>query len=228
MRIEERARQAAESARFRLGAPRGRIDVFHAIRALGIHLLRWPLPEKSLEGAFARRGDAEFILVNSSKTTWLTRQRFTAAHELGHRFLSDDRSVQWLEPTIDRDDDVEANRFAAYFLMDEPSVRESVEGVEDPIARALNVAADFEVSLPASAIHLRELRLISPAEAADAMNAGAQATLATLAKRHGARQPSVRRDIVRDPGPDYDQALQGLLSGGLMSAERYREMRTLS
>lgn len=228
MRIEERARQAAESARFRLGLRGGRVDVFDAIRQLGIHLLRWPLPDDSLEGAFARRGAMEFILVNSASGVWLSRQRFTAAHELGHRFLSDERDAAWFEASIDNTDDVEANRFAAYFLMDEPTVRAGVSYSEPPMARALNTAAEFEVSLAAAAIHLRALGLIAPSDVDAILEERAETSLRQLAARYKARQPVARQDPVRDPGSDYKNVLQELLRDGLISAERERSMLALT
>src|SRR4051794_16912319 len=122
MRTEDLARVAAESARFRIGAKRGWIDVFEVIRGLRdprFHLLRYPLATEALDGAYVRRESGSYIFVNSS--FYLSHQRFTAAHELGHAYLEPgEEDVSHFERSIslDRYEDAAANRFAAYFLMD--------------------------------------------------------------------------------------------------------------
>jgi Zn-dependent peptidase ImmA (M78 family) len=106
---------------------RQRVDPFEVARRLGIIVVRKPLNERKIAGAYLFRAAEErsFILVNA--TDVLARQRFTAAHELGHwRF---DRQ----ESTVVVDDDLEhgstteerrANAFAAELLLPEAAVKQ--------------------------------------------------------------------------------------------------------
>lgn len=227
MRTEDRARQAAESARFRIGAGPGRVDVFGGIRRLAnYHLLRYPLPANSLEGAFVRHGDQHFVLVNSAVR--MTRQRFTAAHELGHAFLEpDSQDVARFEIDLNRLEDRAANRFAAHFLMDEQTVRDAVTGVEDPIGKALALISTFEVSLEAAAIHLKDLGLIGEVDLQIVLQAR-DVKLSTLAQARGMPVPAnVAGDSAIDPGSDYLEGLAALNAAGLLAKQRHEEMRSL-
>lgn len=234
MRTEDLARVAAESARYRIGATSGFVDVFAVIRSLRepqFHLLRYPLETDSLDGAFVRREGGSYIFVNSS--FYLSHQRFTAAHELGHAFLEpgeDDVSHFERSIRLDRYEDAAANRFAAYFLMDADSVRSLASDASDPAALCLRVMAEFEVSLDAAAVHLKVLGFISEEERQSVLARKEQAgSFARLARELGVRPPNNRRpDEAVDPGQTYLADLSALRDAGLVVPEQYEAMRALS
>ncbi|MEW6105129.1 MAG: ImmA/IrrE family metallo-endopeptidase [Bacillota bacterium] len=104
------------------------------------------------------RRDLGAILVNANKPRVHTR--FSIAHELGHWYLHSDSAVMGERTVplavINEALDVEANAFAAEFLMPATAVRELVRvGVADLPA----LAARFEVSQEAMWYRLNELRL---------------------------------------------------------------------
>lgn len=216
MKSDLLARQAAEAARYRSGVEPGRADVFAAIRRLGIRMLRHPLPEGTVEGAYVRRGSHAFILVNSSPV--MSRQRFTAAHELGHHFLTPEDDLDHYDDIVDSTADRAANLFAGHFLMDTNTVVAAVAGIRDPLAASIRVMQLFEVSLPAAAIHLRDLDLIEEREKRSVFDDAEANTLAQLCQRVGAPGPPAggHRDEI-DPGPDYVEALVGEVHRGTLA-----------
>lgn len=225
MRVEQVARQAAESARFQAGVGPGRVDVFGAIYTLKFHLLRYPLPEGSLEGAFLRHDQERFILVNSASVR--TRQRFTAAHELGHAYLGLADGVAHYDQTLFDPEDRKANLFAGHFLMDEQSARALTQRERDPVRMALVVMADFDVSLDAAAIHLAGLGMIDQTDKRKLLELSNDRSvrLADLWRQHGLAAPrDSRADRVVDPGSDYRRALHDLHRTGLLSDEQYAAM----
>lgn len=224
MSLEERARQAAESARYRLGIAPGRLEVFEAIKALGIRLLRYPVPDNALEGAYLRSGGNAYILVNSSSRP--VRQRFTAAHELGHHFLHPDVDLAHYDQNLYEPEDRLANLFAAHVLMDADTVRQLATAEDDPLRRALVIRYQFDVSLEAATIHLVNLGLMTEAERAAVMAERKPSTsLTQLARRVGLDAPPEQRpDNTVDPGTDYVTALKEVREAGFLSDERYRSM----
>lgn len=224
MNIEERARQAAESARFRLGAKPGRVDVFDAIRSFAIRLLRYPVSDNALEGAYLRSRGMAYILVNSAARP--VRQRFTAAHELGHHFLHPNVELEHYDARLDEPADRAANRFAAYFLMDESTVRKVAAEETDPVRRALVVRYRFEVSLEAAAIHLCHLGVIDERTKAEVLaRRDSAASLPALAREVGLVVPREQpASNVVDAGPEYARALAEIRDAGFLSDDRYATM----
>jgi Zn-dependent peptidase ImmA (M78 family) len=155
-----RAQDAAEALRHRLGLGNGRVDVFEVIGRLGIEIYRRRF-EDAFDGAFMRRGGHAFIFVNTDN--WPTRQRLTAAHELGHALLSRGDTEAVFENVEGEGDseELEAYTFARYLLMDERGVNELVGPIPEDRRRVALVAVEFDVSPPVAAIHLSNLRLIS-------------------------------------------------------------------
>jgi Zn-dependent peptidase ImmA (M78 family) len=223
MKTEALARQAAESARYRAGLRSGRVDVFAAIRDLGIRMLRYPLPDSGVEGAYVRRGAHAFILVNSAP--YLSRQRFTAAHELGHHFLTPDDDLDHYDEVVDGSADRAANLFAGHFLMDEESVLATVDRVRDPLAAAIGVMQAFDVSLPAAAIHLRDLGVIDEHDKRQIFDEAETASIPALCQRVGApvpRNAGRNRDDI-DPGEEYVAALLREVTRGRLAPEAARD-----
>ena len=86
------------------------------------------------------------------------RKRFTVAHEIGHfviphhRLLKNvcgERIIDSYRSTLNKAE-LEANQFAAEFLLPAPAVRTRFEG-EPSLARISSVAEEFETSLSATA-----------------------------------------------------------------------------
>lgn len=222
MSVDERARQAAESARYRLSIPPGRLEVFGAIKQLGIRLLRYPVDD-GLEGAYLRTEGRSYILVNSSARP--VRQRFTAAHELGHHFLHPDVDLAHYDQNLYTPEDRVANLFAAHLLMDADTVHQLAQAESDPLRRALLIRYKFDVSLEAAAIHLCNLGLMAEADRMAVMEARDRSSIPQLARRVGLEAPpEPRPDNAIDPGDDYATALSEVREAGFLSDERYRAM----
>lgn len=133
---------------------RQRVDPFELAHQLGIVVVRRPLVERRIAGVYLHRpaDGRSFVLVNSSDL--LVRQRFTAAHELGHwRF---DRE------SVVVDDDFEggytaeerrANAFAAELLLPEAAIgswkpqRPWGESVDDIASLAVTYGLSYDATL---------------------------------------------------------------------------------
>lgn len=167
MLVKPRGQEAAEALRHELGLGYGPIDVFAVIGALGYELYRGRFPDDNVDGALRQQGGVRFVLINSAVA--ITRQRFTAAHELGHARLEPlTDGTEFVENNVEsaagaNGDEREANIFAAYLLMDARGVRDLVEKLPDERQRVAAVASVFMVSPKTAAIHLRDLGLISNA-----------------------------------------------------------------
>jgi Zn-dependent peptidase ImmA (M78 family) len=144
-----------------------RIDVFDVIERAGLLLGFEPLPRMS--GAYFA-GDRA-ILINTNHP--LARQRYTAAHELGHYVFGHESSIdpqtdplaRWGGRSQWSDHEKQAEAFAAWFLMPRPLVETSLArlGVskptspEDVYALALRLGTSYQATLR----HLPNLKLVS-------------------------------------------------------------------
>jgi hypothetical protein len=119
---------------------------------------------KPLTGCAARiigHGDRAIITVNEKASR--ARQRFSAAHELGHwardrgtaAFACSSKTFvsQWAAENPER----RANRYAADLLLPEFMFRTRAKGRPIVVATAEELAAEFETSVTSSAIRLVEL-----------------------------------------------------------------------
>jgi Zn-dependent peptidase ImmA (M78 family) len=141
----------------------GYVDIFDVLRQLEFEVYRKPFSD-GLEGALTVRDGVTFIFVNSLGS--LTRQRLTAAHELGHYELGErEEGTEVLEgPALNGDgEEWEVFRFARHFLMDAEGIRTLVSQISDEEQRVAAVAHRFVTSPTVTAIHLRELGMISAA-----------------------------------------------------------------
>ena len=157
---------AAAALRHELGLGTDYVDVFDVIRRQGIELYLAPFGEDSLEGAHLVQGGRAFVFVNTSSA--VTRQRLTAAHELGHHILEGaaDGTVLYEADVTAADNDPKewaAYAFARHFLMDPEGVRRLVDSLEDADERVAAVASRFVTSIDATCIHLAELGVITVA-----------------------------------------------------------------
>ncbi|MEA5358292.1 ImmA/IrrE family metallo-endopeptidase [Amycolatopsis sp., V23-08] len=145
------------------------VDVFGAIAQLGLELAIVPLD--NLLGAMLPRDGG--ILVTSNRTSRL--QRYTAAHEIGHWVLhrakpAIDTEIEILRTTTEQE--LQAQLFAAYFLMPPPLVEAVLNRYELRGRRitpeCLYLASrDMHVSYEAAAFRFRAAKVISDADFAD-------------------------------------------------------------
>ena len=144
------------------------VPVADLIAAQGIKLL-YPNLGKDASGVLVRKDGATVIGVNRSHPK--TRQRFTAAHELGHALLHDgtdvrhdesfrvnlrsDLSSQGIDP-----EEIEANHFAACLLMPRSFLEDDPTAfyvdAEDATAVA-TLARSYGVSAHAMGLRLARL-----------------------------------------------------------------------
>ncbi|MFI5959771.1 ImmA/IrrE family metallo-endopeptidase [Cryptosporangium sp. NPDC051539] len=114
------------------------------------------------DGLAASSDEAKLIVLATSQIP--SRQRFTAAHELGHLLAGDDQGVHLdkdvYSPLQAKDpSEARANAFAAAFLMPEAILSDAVGPGFDEAAFAA-LACHLLVTPTALAIRLRDLRMI--------------------------------------------------------------------
>ncbi|MEX2557807.1 MAG: XRE family transcriptional regulator [Actinomycetota bacterium] len=155
---------AAREARKRTSQESIPVNVKAIARRLGVGLFFSPLPDAL--SAFLLRADGRAVIgVNSNQHP--VRQRFSAAHELGHFVLahSDGSMFDYAVPTTsdgeppgyDPQNEREANNFAAELLMPEKHLIE--EAADYSLAR---LAKRYEVSQEAMSFRLLNLGLRQP------------------------------------------------------------------
>lgn len=155
---------AAREARKRTGQGSIPVNVKAIARRLGVGLFFSPLPEAL--SAFLLRAEGRAVIgVNSNQHP--VRQRFSAAHELGHHVLghADDSVFDYAVPATadgeppgyDPHHEREANTFAAELLMPEESLVE--EAADNSLAR---LAKRYGVSQEAMSFRLLNLGLRQP------------------------------------------------------------------
>jgi len=151
------------------------VDVVELAGTLGVAVVPRRFDDGDLSGILFRGGEQDVIGVNSTHA-W-ERQRFTIAHELGHRALHPGRElivdfpirVNYRDRTssmaTDREE-IEANAFAAALLMPERMLRAQLDHItpetrRDPDATAAQLAKTFDVSITAMGFRLINLGLTS-------------------------------------------------------------------
>lgn len=141
-------------------------DPFVALDRLGVAVLRWPFKD-GIEGAYTRSEGQALAVVNS--LTEYVRQRFTAAHELGHHVLyrEGESPASFSDIDLDApvseplDEETDADAFAAAFLMPRDLVVKVSAPFEEEERRVIAVMAAFEVSRKSAARRCHALDLIT-------------------------------------------------------------------
>jgi Zn-dependent peptidase ImmA (M78 family) len=129
-RPHHRGARAAHALRFELGldaAPIG--DLWSVIAKRGVHCAFRDLGAGGGDGVYLWTGESALIVVNSAMPP--LRQRFTAAHELGHHEMHRPRNRQLLLADKDVEHEAtarerEANAFAANLLAPDRALREEL------------------------------------------------------------------------------------------------------
>lgn len=151
---------AARTARYELGLGLDQpvhdlLDVVE--EAAGVPVAILVLPE-GVAGAYLVRRDQPFIFLNG--TEWITRQRLTLAHELGHHRIHHRAVVDGVGNIEGKSNDPleqQAFAFAGEFLAPEQAIRGWLEARDDPlidIAVLARLGVAFGMSAPAMFVRL--------------------------------------------------------------------------
>lgn len=161
---KKHAEQGASELRkkFGYGDDTLNLDIYADLRKIGVHLFRRKLENSAISGLFVRHPTAgNCVLINYSEDVY--RQRFSAAHELGHVIFDTDQQAS---VSLDKDQkklltEIRANRFASCYLMPPKLLRKLSDPQEWGEAETLTWANKLRVSCEALAIALREAKLIN-------------------------------------------------------------------
>lgn len=144
------------------------LNIFREFRRLGVHVFRRQLGQSAISGIYIKHPVAgDCVLVNYSED--LYRQRFTAAHEVAHAILDDEKDFVVSFTKRDKKDfsEMRANAFAADFLMPP----ELLEKIPDPTNwnsnKILSYARKLMVNPEALAYALKSSKLISDRQVAE-------------------------------------------------------------
>lgn len=140
-----RGARAAHAVRFELGLDTAPIaDLWDVIEKRGVDLAFHDFGARGGDGVYLWNGERGLIVINAAKGKVPLRQRFTAAHELGHHemhrrpneeLLAADKNVDDEESDLER----EANAFAANLLAPDRSLRQELVGREPDTIDAIDV-----------------------------------------------------------------------------------------
>ncbi|HEX7612406.1 MAG TPA: ImmA/IrrE family metallo-endopeptidase, partial [Candidatus Limnocylindrales bacterium] len=159
------------------------------------------------------------IFVNSQAQ--FVRQRFTAAHELGHHRLHGDRA--FVESTLEEPDDWEANCFAEAFLVDPVGVRELLANEEHDVPRMVATTCEaYWVSPSAAGIILRHFDLIEQPELDRLL--GELWSYSTLLRKHGLAPRPEPRPGANDLPRQFRERVLRLVKTGQLAIERAAPM----
>ena len=232
-----RGAKRAREARAELGYARaGPLpDVLEAIEGRGgAHVLLLDLPPL-VAGAFIPRTGLPLLLVNGRQA--LARQRFTLAHEFGHRRMGH-TSVVDEQPAIsgrltDDRDEVSANAFAAEFLMPRDAVAAwGAEHVHAAVTleHVLLLAHEYGVSAQAARYALATAGVLRDRRRARQLDAEIAAELHFGLARWLGLQPledglaEAATALPRIPSALRENALGDLLAGAIGVAELARRI----
>lgn len=185
-------------------------EIFHLIEEFGLPVVRRNMKEDGPDGIYANNGEIAVAVINTSRP--LTRQHFTAAHELGHHVFDPDVGVQIDENIFHQEGirEKRANVFAAHFLMPEDSIRNLLSKNR----RKLVVTAQdivhfchhFSVSPEAIIYQVHNIALINASDRNKFISMNKEGTLKTIewecgylpnADNHGERRELLPADYVK-------------------------------
>lgn len=154
--------QAAAQLRIHLAYGENQVpsDVFRDFRRLGIHIFRRKLRNSNISGVMIRHPQAgKCILVNYDEDVY--RQRFTAAHELGHAIMEDSAINVSLGNDGSNYIEVRANSFASHYLVPDELLAKIASGVDAwTESKLVHWAAKLRVSAHMLRIALKDRQII--------------------------------------------------------------------
>jgi Zn-dependent peptidase ImmA (M78 family) len=211
-------RAAAAALRFELDLGHGLVDPFDVATHLGIEVVRFPVADGSIEGMYRPDGGG-YIFVNSQAS--FVRQRFTAAHEIGHHRLHGDQA--FIESSLDEPDDWEANCFAEAFLVDPVGLGRLLADAEHEVSRMVAITCDaFWVSQSAAGIILRHFGLITQPELDGFL--AQNWTYAILLREYGLKPRREQDRGITELPPQFRDRVLGLVRAGQLGVERAASM----
>ncbi len=141
-------------------------DLFSFIERLhaGTLVIRKPMPDGP-EGALVRSGDDLLLIINTAERL-LSRQRFTAAHELGHQHFDSGTNATFIERDLFRNDVLEmrANAFAVNLLLPLQAIKERRDDGRIDInndEHLVVLSLEYGLSLQSLGYHLKNNSLIT-------------------------------------------------------------------
>ena len=228
--FKQHGKECAEALRLHLklgvrGVPR---DLFAAMRDLGIKVFRRKLENSDISGLFMNHPEAGLcILVNLAEG--MARQRFSAAHELGHALLDKKRVTfskvgEWDSGVLV---EVRANAFASSFLMPASILSDGDRSRWSDPREVTDWAGRLRVSVPALISALYGERLIDETQRASLkLSARRPADDPPDPELEGARTPAQAKRwhalFERGLSKNYvdlcfEAHAQGIISRGLLS-----------
>lgn len=130
-------------------------NMIHLLESKGVRVAALRHEYSDIDAFCFIRDSAPYVFLNTSRSA--ERQRFDAAHELGHLVL---HGEQDMDPSTSKEREAEANRFAASFLMPGSAVlTQSMRNAS--LERILASRSFWKVSAMAVTHRLHELHLLS-------------------------------------------------------------------
>ncbi|KAF0957306.1 helix-turn-helix domain-containing protein [Rhodococcus sp. T7] len=130
-------------------------NMVHLLESKGVRVAAIRHEYNDIDAFCFFRDTTPYVFLNTSRTG--ERQRFDAAHELGHLVLHSELDM---EPSTSKEREVEANQFAAAFLMPRTAVfAQSMSGAS--LDRILAARSYWKVSAMALTHRLHDLHLLN-------------------------------------------------------------------
>jgi Zn-dependent peptidase ImmA (M78 family) len=215
----------AREVRRRLSiAPQQPIDPFWVAEQLNIVVVRKPLNERLISGAYLYwpASDMGFILINATDVQ--LRQRFTLAHEIGHSQFEpkctvvDDGGAND-DPAV-RTAEKRANAFAAELLLPEKAASQwqpKAPWGESPLDVA-ELALQYGISYEATLWRLKSIGHLDNARVADLKERVSE--LPDEPRRRLSARTDERLELPRD----FAQLAREAVAEGFISRKRYDEL----
>lgn len=131
------------------------VNMVHLLESKGVRVASLRHEYTDIDAFCFIRDSKPYVFLNTSRSG--ERQRFDAAHELGHLVL---HSEQEMDPSTSKERESEANRFAASFLMPKTAVLSQAMRSAS-LERILAARTFWKVSAMAMTHRLHELDLLS-------------------------------------------------------------------
>lgn len=228
--------RAARALRHELALGFAPIDIWDVLRRRGVYVAFRDFGDAGGDGLYLWRGQEAggipLIVLNAAMRP--SRQRFTAAHELGHHELHRFEGADVLmadEDVVGLNNDereTAANAFAAYLLAPTEDLRQWAAANEGPLvpARVVELMRRYGLSYQAVTYRLRNCGVITQRALDDLLAAG-EGQIERLAERQGFSE----RAIFPPPGPIPEVMAQGamrLFRGHVIDEARLAELLDLS
>ena len=155
---EQSIAHIANQFRHRLGLGDGPIlNLFTAVEAIGLKVLRWDIPIPEFFGLSAcSLNQGAFVLVNTHNIN-IERQLFTLAHEIGHLILHrDDYEDRLISQETKREEtarEAVANYFASHLLVSQDALNRAVY----ELPNLIDLKAHFRVSYTMMLMRLEQM-----------------------------------------------------------------------